>query len=83
MGERGALVGSGPERLLAPVERVEKPLDTVGAGDSFDAGFVVGWLKGWPLAECAALANACGRATTLAHGGLTGQIRAQKEARLP
>jgi sugar/nucleoside kinase (ribokinase family) len=78
LGERGALVGRGAERLLAPVERVEKPLDTVGAGDSFDAGFVVGWLRGLPLAECAALGNACGRATTLYHGGLQGQLRAQK-----
>jgi sugar/nucleoside kinase (ribokinase family) len=77
LGERGALVGRGSERLLSPVERVEKPLDTVGAGDSFDAGFVVGWLKGWPLGDCAALANACGRATTLAHGGIAGQLRAQ------
>ncbi len=48
-------------------------MDTIGAGDSFDAGFLAGWLRGLPLADCAALANACGRASTQARGGIQGQ----------
>lgn len=76
LGERGVLVGHGEERLAVPVEPVVRPVDTVGAGDSFDAGFVAGWLRGLPLATCAAIGNACGRATTLARGGLLGQPKA-------
>lgn len=73
-GERGAIVGTGEERLSVPVEPVSQIVDTVGAGDSFDAGFLTGWLRGLPLADCARIANACGRATTQARGGIMGQL---------
>jgi sugar/nucleoside kinase (ribokinase family) len=36
--------------------------DTAAAGDSFAAGFTVGLRRGWPLPDCAALANAVGAA---------------------
>ncbi len=35
-------------------------VDTVGAGDAFVAGFLSGRLRGWDVAGCLALANACG-----------------------
>jgi sugar/nucleoside kinase (ribokinase family) len=73
-GAAGAVVAAGHERLNAAVEPVAQPVDTVGAGDSFAAGFVAGWLRGLALAECAAIGNACGRAATLARGGLAGQL---------
>jgi sugar/nucleoside kinase (ribokinase family) len=74
LGEQGTLVGRGSERVRVPVEVVARPVDTVGAGDSFNAGFLAGWLHGLPLTTCAAIANACGRATTLARGGVEGQL---------
>ena len=40
------------------------PLDTIGAGDSFDAGYVYGFLQGWPVDRCLALAAACGSLST-------------------
>jgi ribokinase len=43
-------------------------VDTTGAGDSFDAGFVVGRLAGWPLGRCLQLAVACGSLSTRAVG---------------
>jgi len=73
LGDRGVLVARGTERLLAPVAPVARIVDTIGAGDSFDAGFVAGWLRGLPLAACAAIGNACGRASTQARGGFLGQ----------
>jgi sugar/nucleoside kinase (ribokinase family) len=75
-GELGALIAAGASRLVASVEPVAAIADTVGAGDSFDAGFVATWLVGHPLEVCAAVANACGRASTQARGGIRGQLRA-------
>jgi sugar/nucleoside kinase (ribokinase family) len=72
-GEKGALVSTLGAQMEVPVVPVEQLVDTIGAGDSFDAGFLGGWLRGLPPADCAALANACGRATTQARGGIQGQ----------
>ena len=72
-GAQGALVGQGEVRHAVPVSPVCDPRDTIGAGDSFDAGFLAGWLAGLSLEQCAALGNRCGRATTEAYGGLAGQ----------
>lgn len=47
--------------------------DTVGAGDSFDAGFIYGYLNGWPLEKSLRLATVCGALSTRAVGGTRGQ----------
>ncbi len=73
LGDRGALVGQGDIRYLVPVDPVLTPKDTIGAGDSFDAGFVTGWLAGLPLEQCATLGNRCARASIGEHGGIAGQ----------
>ncbi|NPV09189.1 MAG: carbohydrate kinase family protein [Anaerolineae bacterium] len=74
LGERGSLAATEGERSLVPVPPVARVVDTIGAGDSFDAGFLAGWLSGLSLAQSAAIGNACGRATTQAAGGLQGQL---------
>jgi len=48
-------------------------VDTVGAGDSFNAGFLYGFIKQWPLSKSLQLALACGSLSTLAAGGTTAQ----------
>ena len=48
-------------------------IDTIGAGDSFDAGYVYGFLQGWPVARCLAFAAACGSLSTRAEGGVDAQ----------
>ena len=48
-------------------------LDAVGAGDSFDAGFLYGYLQKWSLSDSLRLANACGALSTRAAGGTTAQ----------
>jgi 5-dehydro-2-deoxygluconokinase len=40
----------------------------LGAGDGFAAGFLSGWLRDAPLAECARRANACGALVVSRHG---------------
>lgn len=48
-------------------------VDTTGAGDSFDAGFVYGYLHAWSPADSLALACACGALSTRAPGGTRAQ----------
>jgi sugar/nucleoside kinase (ribokinase family) len=51
-----------------PVELV----DTTGAGDCFDAGFLDAWLTRESPARCLRQANICGALSTEAHGGIAG-----------
>lgn len=46
-----------------------KVVDTSAAGDSFNAAFMTARLWGWPLADCAKLANAVGAAKVQKLGG--------------
>jgi sugar/nucleoside kinase (ribokinase family) len=71
-GARGASAYDGQSSYGCSV----KPAmggDSIGAGDSFDAGFVAGWLSGLRLPECLELACTCGAAVAGATGGLRGQ----------
>ncbi len=45
------------------------PVDTIGAGDSFDAGFLCAYLHGMDLATCARAGNISGALSTLSTGG--------------
>lgn len=49
------------------------PRDTVGAGDSFDAGYIAAVLAGEPPARALELAAVCGSLSTRAHGGTAAQ----------
>jgi sugar/nucleoside kinase (ribokinase family) len=56
------------------------PVDTTGAGDSFDAGFISGMLDGLSGEECLARAVLCGSLSTRAVGGTAAQAtRAELE----
>jgi sugar/nucleoside kinase (ribokinase family) len=48
-------------------------VDTVGAGDSFDAGFLYGYLNEWSLEQTLQLACVCGSLSTRRAGGTNGQ----------
>lgn len=47
--------------------------DTIGAGDSFDAGFLYGYLNNWDLEKSLTFAAACGALSTQKRGGTDGQ----------
>ena len=51
----------------------DKVVDTVGAGDSFDEGFMYGYLNGWALEKSLRLACVFGALSTEKAGGTNGQ----------
>jgi sugar/nucleoside kinase (ribokinase family) len=71
-GPRGALVASGDDVVKVAAPTVEA-VDTIGAGDSFDAGFLSRWIAGMPLDECLRLGVACGALSTRGVGGTASQ----------
>ena len=72
LGAEGALAVRGDEALRLPAMRATV-VDTTGAGDAFDAGFLRAFLDGRPLAEMLAMGVACGTLSTRAVGGVDGQ----------
>jgi sugar/nucleoside kinase (ribokinase family) len=72
MGADGGLAFDGESFYRTPTIP-EDVLDTVGAGDTFDAGFMYGYLQGWPLERCLKLGVVCGSLSTRLAGGITSQ----------
>jgi sugar/nucleoside kinase (ribokinase family) len=72
LGRDGAVGRRGSETIRVPALPVQV-VDTVGAGDSFNAGFLYGYLQGWSLARSLQLAVACGSLSTRAAGGTSAQ----------
>lgn len=68
MGANGAVAIRGGQRVAAPAAPVTV-VDPVGAGDSFDAGFLHQFLHGADVATCLAYGNLCGAFSTTAPGG--------------
>jgi len=71
MGSSGALAVSKNQYNTSEAFKV-KAVDTTGAGDSFNAGFIYGFLKGYSIGECLITGNACGALNVTAYGGNTG-----------
>jgi sugar/nucleoside kinase (ribokinase family) len=67
-GSRGSLVQAGEKRFTAAPVAVAA-VDTIGAGDSFNAGFLFAWVRGLGLEDCARAGNITGALSTLRSGG--------------
>ena len=50
----GSLILDGNEIVHVGIHKAQT-VDTTGAGDTYAAGFLHGWLRGWPLGRCADL----------------------------
>lgn len=72
LGKDGALGICGSQRVRMESIPV-KVVDTIGAGDSFDAGFIYGYFQGWELEKSLRLACVCGALSTQLAGGTNGQ----------
>jgi len=72
LGGKGAILVQGAKKYSCePIDVMV--IDTVGAGDSFDAGFIYGYLAGWDSMRILKLANICGGLSTRQAGGTTAQ----------
>lgn len=67
-GAKGASIRRQAGHLRSPAYHVEV-LDTTGAGDAFNAGFLHSWLLGKPLEKCLVAGNACGATAVSTVGG--------------
>lgn len=72
LGAEGALGACNGEQVRVASISVDV-VDTVGAGDSFDAGFLYGYLNQWSLTKSLQLACVCGGLSTQRAGGIDGQ----------
>lgn len=69
-GSRGSiLVKKDGEVSEMPSFLNSHVVDSIGAGDSFNAGFIYGYVKGMSLSECQRLGNLTGAVNTTAAGG--------------
>jgi 2-dehydro-3-deoxygluconokinase len=72
LGAEGALIATPEARLAVPGLPVATIVDSVGAGDGFDAGFVAGQLMGWDLRRSAELGNVVGASALGVRGDFEG-----------
>lgn len=68
LGAQGALARRGKEEFRCPAAKVT-PVDPVGAGDSFDAGFLYQYVRGEDLNACLGYGNLAGALSTTMPGG--------------
>lgn len=71
-GEKGA-TGTAEGRTYEAKGLNVPFVDAVGAGDSFDGGFLWAWLNGRPMEECLRAGCFCGSMNVTARGGTAGQ----------
>jgi len=79
LGAEGAVAGAGGRIYRVRIPKIE-PVNTVGSGDSFVAGYAYGHVRGWPIEECLRYAAAAGSANALSE--TTGDVDPREHARL-
>jgi sugar/nucleoside kinase (ribokinase family) len=80
-GPKGAL-GATATAQWSSASFPADPIDTTGAGDTFDAAFIDGWLDGHRVDELLAYACAAGALSTRKPGGYDGQPTRSEALRL-
>jgi sugar/nucleoside kinase (ribokinase family) len=71
-GANGAWIGDGAQVIHVPAVSVPQVVDTTGAGDCFNAGFLYGlFVEHAPLETCGLYGNICGGLSVTGVGGAT------------
>ena len=79
LGKNGALITTNDYQKKIPAYRVENPVDTTGAGDTFSGAFSLGyWIKGWGLEKSCRFGNAAASLKIQKLGARTGMPNIQE-----
>jgi sugar/nucleoside kinase (ribokinase family) len=68
-GNRGSMVSYRNELIDLPAFLNKNVVDAIGAGDSFNAGFIYQYINGMPIPDCQKFGNLTGAVSTTAAGG--------------
>jgi sugar/nucleoside kinase (ribokinase family) len=71
MGNRGSLLSVDGEKIEKKAFLNNNVVDAIGAGDSFNAGFIYKFIQNYPVRDCQEFGNLTGAISTTAAGGTT------------
>ena len=69
LGSKGSLLVNGSKKILKKSFLNKNVVDAIGAGDSFNAGFIFKYINGSDIEKCQTFANLTGAINTTAAGG--------------
>jgi 2-dehydro-3-deoxygluconokinase len=81
--ERGATAVVVGERFTIPARKVRRVVDSVGAGDGFNAGFLAGLVRGWETRDSLELGAEIGALAVQKLGDYAGYPRAGRKKKSP
>jgi sugar/nucleoside kinase (ribokinase family) len=70
LGRHGSIAKKGDKIFRVPARNEFVEVDTTGAGDLFNAGFIFGYLKGWDIQRCLKMGNLTGGFSISFIGGM-------------
>ncbi len=70
-GNRGSVVSCNNKIINGKAFLNENVVDAIGAGDSFNAGFIFKFISGFPAEDCQTFGNLIGAISTTKSGGTT------------
>jgi sugar/nucleoside kinase (ribokinase family) len=77
-GKNGAYCVHGGRAYSTSACADVEVVDTTGAGDSFNAGFIYGFVRGFPPEQCLEYGNACGNISVGVIGGANADLGVEK-----
>lgn len=69
LGSKGSLLVNGGKKILKKSFLNKNVVDAIGAGDSFNAGFIFKYINGFDIEKCQTFANLTGAINTTEAGG--------------
>jgi sugar/nucleoside kinase (ribokinase family) len=69
LGSKGSIAATGKKSVFKKSYYNNNVVDAIGAGDSFNAGFILKYIRGCDIDECQSFANLTGAINTTAAGG--------------
>ncbi len=71
LGDKGSLIETPKEKIVVKSAKPENTSDPTGAGDAYRAGFLSGYLRGFPLQVCGQMGSVAAAYTVEKYGTMT------------